>query len=923
MRNLNLLLWNVEGLKHLKAATQEIFWNNFDVGITTETFLTEPLIFPNFYSVHALAKPKERGRPEGGVTCIYKDILGKIKEKHIEENTVILKTERVAIIGLYISPAQGIDDAIEQIIKAISWVKNEENVILAGDLNCRIDKPNHKTELVLELLQEEGFTLINNAKDVTYIAPNGTSTIDLVWYRGHSIKVCKQQIMYSIADAPMRKHLPVATNFQWPEEWEHKKNWTVPLRASRRLNEEILQKQTPLLEKAKEQLDRNQLDEALESIAIYIQGAQVPQQQRKAKPWFDYVCYNLRRETLNLLNKAKQERSPQALLIYSAKRREYKTMIRTKKETYIEEQARNQAEEAEKNPFIAVRKKSAVSASSMQIETWEQHFTTLLNKDRIKSAYDNVQDGSNHLDNPITLKEVQKAIQNTKNKKATGPDGIFNENLKETSCILDVLWTQLFNKCLTLGTLPHSWRTSHIKILYKGKGALDDPNSYRGIALEQNPYKLFSSIINLRLRQAIDHLIPEEQFGFRKGRGTLQAVGVLLDDIQEKLKYRRGKYMAVFIDYAKAFDSVHRATLMQKLEAMTGKNNGITKTIRNTLSANHITINDGVSTSKPITQTNGVLQGDPLSPTLFNVATSDINRITYQLEVSLLMYADDMILGSSNKSDLQTAVNRLQEWAKENKFSVNKNKTVMMVFRRGGRIAAEDNIIMDGEEIQKVNSFKYLGITLQTTARSFRIHVREKVAAAIRNMYDITNPTQLSLSTAMLLFRTKILPVITYGLELIWEQLTVSDMKVIENTKARFLKRVLGVSKMTPSRLTYELARETFLIEDIRINMQLPHTPQEADLLRIRREKRAEIWWDFYATDAMVDRRWTGPNRELRSAMARLAVHGFHHRFCRKVYFHDPDEDCVCKFCDKHCERYHFKRCAIYTKSLIELSKEN
>lgn len=79
----------------------------------------------------------------------------------------------------------------------------------------------------------------------------------------------------------------------------------------------------------------------------------------------------------------------------------------------------------------------------------------------------------------------------------------------------------LFNKCIETGNIPEKWRKSIIRVLFKGKGNREDPNSYRGVALENNTFKMFTRIITDRLTQAIDHIIPEEQFGFRKGRSTL------------------------------------------------------------------------------------------------------------------------------------------------------------------------------------------------------------------------------------------------------------------------------------------------------------------------------------------------------------------------------------------------------------------
>ena len=82
----------------------------------------------------------------------------------------------------------------------------------------------------------------------------------------------------------------------------------------------------------------------------------------------------------------------------------------------------------------------------------------------------------------------------------------------------------------------------------------------------------------------------------------------------------------------------------------------------------------------------------------------------------------------------------------------------------------------------------------------------------------------MSLVTAMKLFRTIVLLTLTYGLEEIWEYLTRRQLQELESLKPRYLKRVLAVSKFALSGYVYFLAREIFLIEDLRTQMLLQHT---------------------------------------------------------------------------------------------------
>ena len=213
---------------------------------------------------------------------------------------------------------------------------------------------------------------------------------------------------------------------------------------------------------------------------------------------------------------------------------------------------------------------------------------------------------------------MDRCIRASKNKKSTGPDQIANEHLKSSAEMLTPIWTEIFNKCISTITIPENWRKSTLKILYKGKGNTEDPHAYRGVALENTSYKIFMKIITNKLTELTDQHIPENQFGFRKAKSTLQAAEAIMKEIDEALNQPKGKYFTVFIDYEKAFDSVNRGKLMQKLGDMIGKDHHLIYIIQETMRRNILEITDGVSTSQEIIQTNG----DPISPLLFNVMTS-------------------------------------------------------------------------------------------------------------------------------------------------------------------------------------------------------------------------------------------------------------------------------------------------------------
>lgn len=342
--------------------------------------------------------------------------------------------------------------------------------------------------------------------------------------------------------------------------------------------------------------------------------------------------------------------------------------------------------------------------------------------------------------------------------------------------------------------------------------------------------------------------------------------------------------------------------------------------ISNILAENHIQINDGVCISDWLSQTNGVLQGDPLSPILFNVLTNDVTK--GMAGTSTYIYADDMAIAATDTDKLQISLNTLSEWAERNDIQINEEKTELVVFRKGGRLTEAENVKCNGKLLKRVNNFKYLGITIQTTGRSFRLHIRSRTVAATRAMNEIRNITQLSISTAMDLFRLKILPVLTYGLELVGEYLTYKQLEELERVKARYLKRILGVPQNARSRLVYELTRETFLIEDLRCELILSTSTSFKQLIQDLHEKKNSIPEDFYATSAMQDRTWMEANHEIRHMKTRLAIHGFHHKVCCNKLFHEPNDECVCVLCLELCDRYHIIKCRNRQKSIVAYSKE-
>ena len=905
------LLWNAEGLINALDLCPQGFLQQYDVVILNETFITKDWGLPGFYCMHRFASQGNRGRPKGGISCLIKPELSPFKKVYETDNIVLIQTKPISILCAYFQPDFAEVDIIDELGTALSNATTP--LLLAGDLNCRIDISSNKSKAILEYLEQEGLSLTNKREEKTYLGYNGSSTLDLIFI-SDDIRVKHQAVLYSIV---ARKHLPVETTLA-VNTCKHTTS-RPRIRISRKLNCDLLHiiDQPSIMAR----INSGNIDQALTSMENHINNATLQETPniRKAKPWFTKECYKKRSETLTALHRARTTGTETALRDYSEKRKCYKETVKTAKENFQLRKETRAIEDAEKDPFIALIPREPRFPRDIPMSTWVEHLSVVL---QARDTRPSIDKDSSSVEEPVTTLELLSEINICRNRKACGPDNIYYEHLKEAAPTLKELWVALMNECLRQGRIPSSWRNSVVKMLYKGKGDPSDPNSYRGIALENTLFKVLTKILTRRLDRIVDSMIPEEQFGFRRGRSTIHAVSCLLEAVQDALRHPKGKLYAVFIDYTKAFDMIDRSILVHKLECMIGEDHYLARIIKNILHSNYIQIDDNIDKSESIEQTNGVLQGDPLSPLLFNIATADIVQAISHDSVSLYCYADDMAIVSTSRDALQISMDKLTSWAQENEMLINPAKTVMLTFRKGGKLAADNVINLNGEPLVNVSHFNYLGVVLQTQGNCFTQHVKLRAINAIKAIQDIQQLGKLSLGTALQLFKTKIAPIATYGIEPLWHHLTKSNLQEIEKVKSTFLKKILCLSKFTPNRLVYELARETFFIEDLRLHLLLPSTRQYDSLLQELNTKRSLIWLEFYTTEAMTSKTWWGANYDLRHTVTRFAVHGFHHKICVVKSYHIPGPGCVCELCGRACDRYHALICCQRHLSLNRFCNE-
>ena len=204
----------------------------------------------------------------------------------------------------------------------------------------------------------------------------------------------------------------------------------------------------------------------------------------------------------------------------------------------------------------------------------------------------------------------------------------------------------------------------------------------------------------------------------------------------------------------------------------------------------------------------GVMQEECLSPTLFAAYINEIERLMNNVDemgvhvngvkISVIMYADDLVLIAKNKHGLQLGMNGLYEYCMENDLTLNTNKSHLMQVSRK-KSTNLPKIYYKEKPLTLVDSFRYLGVNISRTNNLSKgpneICQQASKAQRVLDMHTVNHPT-VSVNYIFELFDTLIRPILTYGCA-VWGCYSITE---IERYQLQFIKRTLGVRNVSTSR---------------------------------------------------------------------------------------------------------------------------
>lgn len=311
----------------------------------------------------------------------------------------------------------------------------------------------------------------------------------------------------------------------------------------------------------------------------------------------------------------------------------------------------------------------------------------------------------------IVPSEVTVALKGMRNS-APGLDRISAEEL--------LTWDQpslaaYYNLMLVAGGPPEHLACSRVTFIPKSDKP-QNPGDYRPISIASTILRALHKILAWRLRDTLQ--LSPFQHGFLQRDGCLEATA-LLHTILRKVHNSRKPCAMLFLDVAKAFDTVSHQTLFRVASAM-----GLPPPLVNYL--RHLYSRSTVKVADKVTKCGrGVRQGDPLSPLLFIMVMEEIVRealpeVGFDLDgqrVDSLAYADDLVLLAEKSPRLQEKLQRLTEALRKAGMSLNARKsyglTITKVSKRKQMVILPTTYECEGEAIKPMgtdDSVRYLGL---------------------------------------------------------------------------------------------------------------------------------------------------------------------------------------------------------------------
>lgn len=454
----------------------------------------------------------------------------------------------------------------------------------------------------------------------------------------------------------------------------------------------------------------------------------------------------------------------------------------------------------------------------------------------------------------VTHEYVENLIDSLNVNRSAGVDRISARIIKSNKVFFVKPLTHIFNLSLTTGIFPKHFKNALVRPIFK-KGDKTLVDNYRPISLISNFAKLLEKIIKAQLSDFLtrNNIISPNQFGFQKAVGTQDAIVKLTSEVCMALDQSK-KVLAIFLDLAKAFDTVCPTLLLEKLESRIGITGVALQWFRSYLSNRQQSVGLYGSVSNTRLIQYGVPQGTVLGPILFVLYINDLLSIQMD-SCQILSFADDTVLLLKGEDWdgvsllAERSLVRTKEWLDQNRLTLNVNKTCFIPFtiyktsdiqisiKLHSAYCGEGqcNQSVDCVSLNRVECTSYLGVIIDQHLR-WDVHIKSMVKRLNKFSYLFaTLRPFLPVSVLKIVYFSFVQSVIQYGI-VAWGgayNIFMNDLQIVQN---KLIKIILNKGRFHSTDDLYRTfkvlnVRQLFvkncllkLIKDNRLNFLVTRT---------------------------------------------------------------------------------------------------